>query len=1315
MSTSALLIETIVDSRFIVESLVDSGCLVYSAFDKAAVRRLKLPRIPIKRRELRLASGEAPRQGITEITSVEIDIDGRKQRIWGYVVPNLSAPLFLGLPWMIDNDVVLLAKERAIRFGSDSGEGLVRQKGWYEEHAPDSVRERVQYIREATMVMGNAFAAEVRRHRKNPLTQIFSVTVQDISKALEVKKKLSEEEIREQLPTELEELASLFLDDEGDSLPPHRPGIDLSITLEKDEQGRDKELPWGPLYGMSRDELLVLRKTLTELLDKNWIRASSSPGGAPVLFVKKPGGGLRFCVDYRALNKITQKDRYPLPLVRETLRAISKAKWITKVDVRAAFHRNRVKTGDEWKTAFRTRFGAFEWLVMPFGLTGAPAAFQRYINSSLGEYLDWFCSAYLDDVLIYSDGDLADHMEKVRLVLQRLETAGLKLDLKKCEFAVKSVKYLGFIIEVGEGVKVDPEKVSAIKAWEEPTNVKGVRSFVGFANFYRDFIERFSDITSPLVSLTKKGIPFRWGPEQQRSFDTLKERFISAPVLALWDDERETVVEADSSGWAIGATLSQVDDKKRLRPVAFLSKKHAPAECNYEIHDKELLSIVRSLEEWRGELMGVAKPFTILSDHRNLQYFMTTRKLSERQVRWSHFLSQFNFTLKFRAGKSSEKPDALSRREQDIPKGEDDERLRTRVVQLIKDEWLSPETAYTEDALLVQNIWLEAAKDYGHEAMVSATRVEHGGEEDSDAILFETSEERGADSQVPIGDALFVEERLQELWDKGVDKDPLFKLAYKSVAKGDRSFPPAISSSMKVSIGDCEFDERGALLFRKRLWVPSYEPLQTALIQQTHDSHITGHPGRESTIAILARQFFWPLLHKMVRQFCRNCDVCGRSHVWRERKRGLLYPLPIPERFFSELSIDFMTDLPARKKGDPRYLMVVTDRLSKSVTLESMETMDAEACAQRFLYCHFRFHHWPTALTSDRGSNWVGQFWTHLCHLIGIKRRLSTAYHPQTDGSTERMNQEVLAYLRAFVSFAQFDWPDLLPGAQLAINNRNTVLGVSPFFLTHGYHAEPIQEVVPKKRASKPEKRAEEFLTRLKEGQDLAQAAMAAAQQRMEESANRTRRAADLLRVGDKVWLNLRNIQTPQLSKKLSWINSKYKVKRVFPHGVVELDVPTGIYPKFHSDLLKRAAEDPLPSQEKDDIQPPPFEIVKEGGEEYEKYNVESILRAENKRRGRGYRREVLVKWEGYAETNWEPRAWLENTEALEEFVKRYGPGDGVGDITAEARIGRRKTTKKELRKEQLAESKTGGVLGKRDRLETTGRPKRSLKRGRGG
>ncbi|GKU10244.1 unnamed protein product, partial [Fusarium langsethiae] len=249
------------------------------------------------------------------------------------------------------------------------------------------------------------------------------------------------------------------------------------------------KLPFGPLYGMSRNELTALREWLDENLRKGFIRPSSSPVASPVLFVKKPGGGLRFCVDYRALNNITVKDRYPLPLIKESLNNLSGMKYFSRIDIVSAFNNLRIKEGQEYLTAFRTRFGLYESLVMPFGLTGAPATFQRYINDALREYLDIFCTAYLDDILIYSR-TREEHVEQLKMVLEKLRAAGLFANPAKCEFMVTETKFLGLI--VGRyGIRMDPAKIETVKNWQTPTCLTDVQAFTGFANFYRRFIRDF--------------------------------------------------------------------------------------------------------------------------------------------------------------------------------------------------------------------------------------------------------------------------------------------------------------------------------------------------------------------------------------------------------------------------------------------------------------------------------------------------------------------------------------------------------------------------------------------------------------------------------------------------------------------------------------------------------------------------------------------------------------------------------------------------------------------------------------------------------
>ena len=260
---------------------------------------------------------------------------------------------------------------------------------------------------------------------------------------------------------------------------------------------------------MNRDELLVLRKTLYEYLNMDFIEKSYAPGGAPVIFIKKPSGGLRFCVDYRALNVVIIRDGYPLPLIHDTLRDISASRYVLKVDVISAFHRLRIRPGDEPLTTFRTPFGAYQWKVTPFGLTNAPAAFQRYINDTLAPWLGICCSAYLDDVVIYTNGTQEDHRQKVKEIIQALAKAGLFLDWDKSEFEAETTRYLGFIVQPGKGISADPAKIQAIRDWLPPTTMKAVRSFLGFTNFYRVFIPRYSAVATPLVELTKKEQPFR--------------------------------------------------------------------------------------------------------------------------------------------------------------------------------------------------------------------------------------------------------------------------------------------------------------------------------------------------------------------------------------------------------------------------------------------------------------------------------------------------------------------------------------------------------------------------------------------------------------------------------------------------------------------------------------------------------------------------------------------------------------------------------------------------------------------------------------
>jgi hypothetical protein len=1188
MDEKPLLVSTLVNGVATSQALVDSGCLVYGIVSDRFVRRHQLTCVQIEPRALQSVEG-VTENAVSRIVSLDLDIGGHRQHgVYVYVVSKIEGyEMILGKSW--------LRRERALL---DASRGcLVFQDSGLEVYG---VPERNPY--DHRQVSASVYGFLTTRKRK---LQVFTASFADINKALAEKKYTDP---RTKLPSWVDpQFHKCFDRKEADKLPVHRQGIDHAVELVRTADGSEPAVPWGPLYNMSRDELLVLRKTLTELLDKEFIRVSNSPAAAPVLFVRKPGGGLRFCCDYRALNKLTRKDRYPLPLIQETLNRIGKAKWFTKMDVIAAFHKIRIKEGDEWKTAFRTRFGLYEWLVTPFGLANAPSTFQRYINHTLQEFLDDFVSAYVDDILVFTDGTRRQHREHVRKVLQKLQDAGLQLDIDKCEFEVQSTKYLGFIIEAGKGIRMDPAKVEAIMDWKAPTSAKGVLGFLGFANFYRRFIRDFSRIAAPLYELVKKDTAFNWSSETDQAFQRLKQAFVQAPVLAQFDPDHETVLETDSSGYCSGGVLSQVKGDV-LRPVAFFSKKHSPAECNYPIYDKELLAIIRCLEEWEAELKSVGQ-FTVLTDHKNLEYFSTVRKLSERQMRWQLILSKFNPVIQYRPGKEGVLPDALTRRDQDIPQ-DGDERLNYRMAQLI------PAGMIRGNAI----------------RLAPVTAID------------------------PV-ERTFTD-RLRRLWDEGKAQDKDFEQLVAVVRQGKRVFPTDLASPVKVSVADCTIDDNGYLRFRGRLWVPNYEPLRTAIIQELHDSVLTGHPGKNGTITVVSREFFWPNLQTTVKRFVRNCGICGRTKVWRDRKQGLLRPLPVPEQQWQEISVDFIGPLPLSQGFDT--IAVFTDRLSKGVLLVPCHsTVTSEGFAKLFITSYYGSHGLPRALVSDRGPQFIGQAWKTVCTLLRIERRLSTAFHPQTDGSTERVNAEVETLLRQWVNAAQDDWVDWLPVVQLALNGRDSSsTGVSPFMLSHGYPlrtVDPLIDAVASVKPKTPIQKGETIVAKVKALTEWAQSEMAKTQQDQEQQANQSRNVAPAYQVGDKVYLSLRNVRTQRPSKKLDARSAKFTVLEVINPASYKLDTPPGIHNVFHVDLLRPAAADPFPSQVLDDPQPPAIQV-----DDTEEWLVERILDERHRKlpgRGSRTRHEYYVKWTGYAVPTWEPAVALADTAALDTYLQDRGGG----------------------------------------------------------
>ncbi|KAI4805924.1 hypothetical protein KUCAC02_010517 [Chaenocephalus aceratus] len=747
------------------------------------------------------------------------------------------------------------------------------------------------------------------------------------------------------VPPEYHSVKEVFSKDHALSLPPHRP-YDCAIDLLP-----DTPFPSSKLYNISRPEKEAMESYISDSLAAGLIRPSSSPMGAGFFFVDKKDKTLRPCIDYRGLNEITVKNKYPLPLIDSAFVPLHEATIFTKLDLRNAYHLVRIREGDEWKTAFNTPRGHFEYLVMPFGLTNAPGVFQAMINDVLRDMLNRFVFVYLDDILIFSR-TLQEHVQHVRLVLQRLLENRLYVKAEKCEFHASSVSFLGFIVDKGQ-LRTDPAKVQAVTEWPTPSNRKQLQRFLGFANFYRRFIRDYSRVAVPLTKLTSVKLPFEWSPAAEAAFVKLKCLFSTAPVLSHSDPGVQFVVEVDASDSGVGAVLSQRSPAdQKLHPCAFFSRRLTPAERNYDVGNRELLAVVLALQEWRHWLEGANHPFIVWTDHKNLSYLRSARRLNSRQARWALFLGRFNFTLTYRPGSRNVKADALSR------------------------QFASP-VEDSRDATILPSSCVVGAARWEIERVVQEAQEDH----------------------------------------------------------------PAAQ--------DCPPD---------RLFVSP--DVRSPVLQWGHTSKVACHAGFHRTLALIRQRFWWPTMSADTKEYVSTCSVCARSKASHQAPAGLLRPLPIPHRPWSHIAVDFVTGLPPSDGNDT--ILTIVDRFSKAVHFVPLPKLPSALETATLLTQHvFRLHGIPQDIVSDRGPQFSSQVWKAFCRALGASASLSSGYHPQTNGQTERANQDLGTALRCVASRNPASWSLHLPWVEYAHNSLVcSATGMSPFMASNGFQPPlfPVQE-----------------------------------------------------------------------------------------------------------------------------------------------------------------------------------------------------------------------------------------------------------------
>ncbi|GJY01353.1 putative reverse transcriptase domain-containing protein [Tanacetum coccineum] len=714
-------------------------------------------------------------------------------------------------------------------------------------------------------------------------------------------------------------------------------------------------------YRLAPSEMKELADQLQELSNKGFIRPSSSPWGAPVLFVKKKDGSLRMCIDYRELNKLTVKNRYPLPRIDDLFDQLQGSSVYSKIDLRSGYHQLRVREEDISKTAFRTRYGHYEFQVMPFGLTNAPAVFMDLMNRVCKPYLDKFVIVFIDDILIYSKNK-QEHEEHLKIILELLKKEELYAKFSKCEFWIPKVQFLGHVID-NKGIHVDPAKIESVKDWASPKTPTEIRQFLGLAGYYRRFIEGFSKIAKPMTKLTQKKVKFEWGDKQEAAFQLLKQKLCSAPILALPEGSEDFIVYCDASIKGLGAVLMQ-----REKVISYASRQLKIHEKNYTTHDLELGAVVFALKIWRHYLYGTK--CTVFTDHKSLQHILNQKELNMRQRRWLELLSDYDCDIRYHPGKANVVADALSRKEREPP-------LRVRA--------------------LVMTISLDLPKQILN-AQTEARKPENIKNEDVGGMLIENAK-----------------------------------------------FPEALRTEKLEPRTD------GTLCLNGRSWLPCYGDLRTVIMHESHKSKYSIHPGSEKMYQDVKKLYWWPNMKADIATYVSKCLTCAKVKAEHQRQSGLLVQPEIPQWKWDNITMDFVTKLPKSSQGYDT-IWVIVDRLTKSAIFIPMkETDPLEKLARMYLKEVVTRHGIPVSIICDRDPRFASNFWRSLQKALGTSLDMSTAYHPQTDGQSERTIQTLEDMLRACVIDFGNGWVKHLPLVEFSYNNSyHASIKAAPFEALYG-------------------------------------------------------------------------------------------------------------------------------------------------------------------------------------------------------------------------------------------------------------------------
>jgi hypothetical protein len=960
-------------------------------------------------------------------------------------------------------------------------------------------------------------------------------------------------------------------------------------------------------YSCPRRYKEAWKRLIDEHLEAGRIRPSDSPFASPSFCIPKadPSVAPRWVNDYRELNKNTVPDNYALPKVDDVLNDCAKGKYFAVIDMTNAFFQTRVCKKDIHKTAVTTPFGSYEWTVMPMGLRNAPAI-QRRINQALRKYIGKICRVYLDNIVIWSQ-TLQEHEDNVRTILRALQEAGLYCNLKKTKLFCTEIDFLGHTISA-DGIRANNRKAEKIINWPVPRSAKDVCRFLGLVRYLAVFLPDLARYSLPLTKLTEKDCDVifpAWTPTHQAAFDKIKDLVVSCDCLTTIDynklDDHKIFVSTDASDLGSGAVLSFGMTFETSRPVGFESKSFKWAELNYPVHEKELLAIVWALEKWRVDLIGV--PFTVLTDHRTLECFQTQKHLSRRQARWMEFLQQYDFNIVYLRGEENVAADALSRIPHSPAESESQAFHMSPYDRL--DELDITVCATLDRTLCDQSSWAQSLSKIPDEEPAVAPTVD-----------------------------IVPDDELHSAIVAGYSAD-----AWCSKLLSSWQQMPNVTM-------------RGDLLFFEgRLVIPRTSNVRETIFALAHDS--LGHFGLDKSYDALRGSFYWPGMHSdLEKLYVPRCAQCQRVKSTTKRPIGPLHPLPVPDRRFQAIAMDFVGPLPLEEGFDT--ILTITDRLGADIRLIPTCTTATATDTAKLFYDHWYCENGlPTEIVSDRDKIFTSSFWHALHELTGTTLKMSTAFHPETDSSSKQSNKTLNQCLQLHVDTLQRGWVKALPTIRFAMmNTLNVSTGFSGFQLRFGCSPRviPPLHTAPTCDPETPE----QLVHRLSSLEGQAWDSLLQHKVIQAFHANKTRDTSPFpFAIGHRVKLSTENRRkrlagdsAKQVSKLLPRFEGPYVVRAVNEqHNTVTLEIPRRGHPNgtetFHTSLVRPWFEDDTEFFER-----PP---LNDDGET----EVEEIVR--RKKIGRGW--SYLVKYKGYPseENQWLPGKEVENLEALDRFYTRMG------------------------------------------------------------